>query len=86
VARWQIPLGQYHHCTSPPFRLPAGLQELTIESRGIGRPAERREAEPHEDRPYSLRLSRVSLYTDPAIESIALRGRGDSPAAETRTR
>jgi hypothetical protein len=69
LAHWQLLPGKYHRCTSPPFRLPAGLQELTIESRGSGRPADSRAVEPREDKPYSVRVARVSLYTEPDTES-----------------
>jgi hypothetical protein len=29
---WDIPMGEYRHCVSAPFRLPGGLNELVIES------------------------------------------------------
>jgi hypothetical protein len=85
LAHWQLFPGQFHHCISPPFRLPAGLHELTIESRSWGRPPDGLAVEPSENKPYSLRVARVSLYTDPDRESIAVRDRkGASAPAKTR--
>jgi hypothetical protein len=86
LAHWQLVPGKYHRCLSPPFRLPAGLHELTIESRGSGRPPDGLAVESGEDRPYSLRVARVSLYTDPDTESIAVRDRKDASAPATMTR
>jgi hypothetical protein len=88
LARWQLFPGQYRHCVSPPFRLPAGLHELTIESRSSGPPPVGLAPESIENGPYSLRVSRVSLYTNPATESIAVqdRDRPDPSAAATTTR
>jgi hypothetical protein len=86
LAHWQLAPGTYHHCVSPPFRLPAGLQELTIESRGSRRPPVALAVEPSEDKPYSLRVARVSLYTDPDTKSIAVRDHADASAPATKTR
>jgi hypothetical protein len=85
LVRWFIPPDTYHHVTSPPFRLPAGLTELTIESRGAGRLVAGG-LESTQDRPYSLRVARVSLYTDPGTESIAIQDRREGTAPLTRTR
>jgi hypothetical protein len=83
LARWRLAPGAYHHCVSPPFRLPAGLHELTIESRGAPGSRDRLVAEAGEDGPYTLRVARVSLYTDPKTESIALGDRNDVAVPET---
>jgi hypothetical protein len=56
MARWQIVPGAYRTCVSPPFRLPAGLQELTIES---GTDLERAKAPSTTRR---LHVARLSLY------------------------
>jgi hypothetical protein len=84
LAHWRLAPGAYHHCVSPPFRLPAGLHELTIDTRSAPGPAESLVAEAIEDKSYSLRVARVSLYTDPATDSIAVRSRGDASAPATR--
>jgi hypothetical protein len=85
LVEWLIPPDTYHHVASPPFRLPAGLAELTIESRGAGRLAAGG-PESAQDRPYSLRVARVSLYTDPKTESIAIQDRQGVTAPETKAR
>jgi hypothetical protein len=87
LARWRLVPGQFHQCISPPFRLPAGLHVLTLESHGIGREPAGLAAEPPEDRPYSLRVGRVSLYNaESAPEAIAVRGRDNKPTPRTKTR
>jgi hypothetical protein len=62
LANWQVRPDLEHTFISPPFRLPAGLQTLTIESDGEERPVHRYELAIAGDRlPYSLIVSRVSL-------------------------
>ena len=85
LARWRVEPGDFRRCTRPPFRLPAGLHELTIEGTVPG-PGPDPPAGPAEDRPYRLRVARLSLYTDPSSGSIAVRDRGDAPAGATKTR
>jgi hypothetical protein len=85
VAQWHIPSDEYAHAVSPPFRLPAGLQELTIESRGVWRPARGR-PESLENKSFNLRVARVSLYTDPKTESIAIGQRNEVAVPETRVK
>src|SRR5262249_39269896 len=73
LARWQLTPGHYQPCASPPFRLPAGLHELTIASRswhsGPTRVHSTVEAGDENDSPYSLRVARVSLYPIPRPEA-----------------
>jgi hypothetical protein len=78
LAQWQLAPGTYHHCISPPFRLPAGLHELTIETRTARGSPDRRVAEARDDRPYSLRVARVSLSAAAATDSIAVRSRKEA--------
>jgi hypothetical protein len=56
LARWQVVPGAYRTCVSPSFRLPAGLQELTIES---GADSARAGAS---SRTRRLHVARLSLY------------------------
>jgi hypothetical protein len=81
LARWTVQSGRIESYVSPPFRLPAGLQDLTIESDGQERPVRRHEAIAEgDDRPYSLRVASVRLTSgrfDPAmIVRRGDRGRG----------
>jgi hypothetical protein len=92
LVQWTINAYTYHHIVSKPFHLPAGLQELTIENRATGRYARRRrkstadQAVSAADQPVTARVARVSLYTDPETESIAIQDRKDAPATETTVR
>jgi hypothetical protein len=62
LARWQVEPDVLREYTSPTFRLPAGLQQLTIESDGEDRPKGHREAPAEGDvRPFSLRATGVAL-------------------------
>jgi hypothetical protein len=87
LARWQLAPGGFQRCVSPRFRLAAGLHALTIESRSAGPALDGRALESRENKPYSLRVARVSLYTDLETESIAVHQRDDATApAATTTR
>jgi hypothetical protein len=56
LARWQVVPGAYRTCVSASFRLPAGLQELTIESGADVAKADASSKTPR------LRVARLSLY------------------------
>jgi hypothetical protein len=72
LARWTIRAGALASYTSPAFRLPAGLQELTIESDGEERPVRGREAIAEGQwRPYSLRVAGVGLMPAAVAATIA---------------
>jgi hypothetical protein len=77
LARWQVVPGAYRTCVSPSFRLPAGLQELTIESG-----ADRAKAVGSSRTP-RLRVARLSLYD--ASDSRAPALARDEPAAPAQT-
>ncbi len=62
IALWEVQSGSYQDLASPLFRLPAGLNRLTLESDGATRPRSHREAPLDNDRkPYSLKVSRIEL-------------------------
>jgi hypothetical protein len=78
LARWDLGPGSYQCCVSPPFRLPAGLHELTIETSRL-----ERDDTGALKKPYPLRIARVSLHdeADPEVAPLtALR-----PAASPST-
>jgi hypothetical protein len=87
VARWEVMPGFYQSVSSPPFRLPAGLQELTIES-------ETRDLDPHdrksllkeEKRPYRLRIAGLKIAPTPDQAAIAHRDRENRPSSDRKTR
>jgi hypothetical protein len=56
LARWQVVPGAYRTCVSPAFRLPAGLQEMTIESGAGPATAGASSGTPR------LHVARLSLY------------------------
>ncbi|HEV3167359.1 MAG TPA: hypothetical protein VGZ22_25340 [Isosphaeraceae bacterium] len=67
LARWQVAPDDPRTYVSPPFRLPNGIQELTIVSDGEESPSRRREAAAEGDmRPFSLRVASISLRNDSA--------------------
>lgn len=64
VASWRVEPGDARSYQSPPFRLPAGLGELIVESDGESTPHRSREAVAEGDaRPYSLRVVGLGLAT-----------------------
>lgn len=65
LATWNLAPGKFQTLVSPPFRLPQGLQELTLESDGQERPAHRHEEVNEGDRrPYSFRAGGIALTAD----------------------
>jgi hypothetical protein len=82
LARWELAPGSFQECASAPFRLPAGLHELTLTSRawnpGRAETAARS----------GLRVARVGLETgtDPGRAAITTRSRPESPAGRTETK
>jgi hypothetical protein len=87
VACWKVMPGFYQSVSSPPFRLPAGLDELTIES-------ETRDLDPHdrkshlkeEKRPYRLRVAGLKIGPNSDQGAIAGRDRGDQLSPHRKTR
>jgi hypothetical protein len=70
LARWQVRPDGLDRYTSPPFRLPAGLQELTLESDGDEKPRRAWEgANASDPRPLSLRVARLELDAVPAASA-----------------
>ncbi|MBX6315752.1 MAG: hypothetical protein IRY99_22980, partial [Isosphaeraceae bacterium] len=62
LARWEFAPHDFQLQLSPPFRLPAGLRVLTLESNREETPHRRRErATDGDPRPYSLRVAGISL-------------------------
>jgi hypothetical protein len=62
LATWRVAPGNVQVYVSPPFRLPEGMQELTLESDGHEPPAHRHEEVNEGDRrPYSLRAVGIAL-------------------------
>jgi hypothetical protein len=61
LARWTIKPGPHRSYASPRFRLPPGVQELTLESDGEDRPRSGPEAVDLARTPYSLRVVGVRL-------------------------
>lgn len=50
IARWHVAFGAFQGLVSPPFRLPSGLNELTIETATV-----------HDRQPYRLRVAGISV-------------------------
>jgi hypothetical protein len=72
VARWSVRPDVSQVCTSPPFHLPEGIQELTIESDRESPPHRRsEEAIPGDRRPYSLKVAGLALQAVPQVASQA---------------
>ncbi|MEO6812239.1 MAG: hypothetical protein ABI353_24285, partial [Isosphaeraceae bacterium] len=69
LATWNLAPGKFQDYVSPSFRLPEGLQELTLESDGQERPAHHHEEVNEGDRkPYSLRAGGIALIaTQPEL-------------------
>jgi hypothetical protein len=66
LARWDVAPDGLHRYTSPPFRLPAGVEELTLESDGDEKPRRPEEgANANDPRPLSLRVARLELAAVP---------------------
>jgi hypothetical protein len=87
LARWEVVPGNYQTWTSPPLRLPTGVQELTIESeprdKTTGDRPPRRD-EP--DKPYRLRLARLRVDSASEATPIADRDRNSDPSRDTKVR
>jgi hypothetical protein len=66
LAACRIDPDRFHQVRSAPFHLPAGLQEIRLESDGEGAPRTRKEAAWETDRaPYSFRTTALSLTSSP---------------------
>jgi hypothetical protein len=77
------------HCVRLPFRLPAGLHELTIESESPGRDVpDRKTSGRGSKKPRRMLLARVSLSNDnsPEPAPVAARERVAPAAQDTITR
>ena len=79
VACWEVVPGTYQSVSSPPFRLPAGIQELTIESEASDR-------KKVEKKPYRLRVASVKFAPGPDPEAIARPGSDDRLSPDRMTR
>lgn len=84
LARWEVELFEYQSFVSPPFRLPAGLQELTLESEILEPEAKRTGHK--KDRPYPLRVARVSLQPAVEVDRAIVREDSTRPSGATKTR
>ncbi|MBX6312843.1 MAG: hypothetical protein IRY99_08005, partial [Isosphaeraceae bacterium] len=67
LARWRISPGDLRTFRSPPFRLPAGLHALTLESDGQARVRHHRDAPAGDKRPFSLRVAHIDLQPTPQV-------------------
>jgi hypothetical protein len=68
LSRWEVVPPQLQSFTSGPFRLPAGLHELVIESDRVTRPrSPGLAAGPSDTRPHSLRVERLVLDAPPTV-------------------
>lgn len=87
LARWDVLPGRYQSHITAPFRLPAGVHELTLESEGW-KPhyQDPRGIDSREERPYSLRVSLVDIESASVAPQVAGRKLGDRPAQGTRVR
>jgi hypothetical protein len=66
LARWVIEPGPHREVASPPFRLPAGMQDLAIECDDDDRPTRHHELQADGDqRPVSLRVLSIGLKSSP---------------------
>lgn len=66
IARWTVPADRMRLFVSEPFRLPAGLQSLTLESDGEERPRRPDDAGSQWDSaPFSLRVDALGLVQEP---------------------
>jgi hypothetical protein len=70
VASWPIDINSRHQVISPPFRLPAGIQELTLQADGDTPPTHHRAVTPDGDRS-PISLTATSVVLAPASESVA---------------
>jgi hypothetical protein len=81
LARWRIVPGDYQRCTSPPIRLPVGVQHLTIASGPDGEVASGRSRERGATgKPGQLRVARLSAEFSPEPVPVADRVREDRQA------
>jgi hypothetical protein len=65
LARWKIEPGEPKSYSSPPFLLPAGVQELTLESDAAESPKRSHDSMDEAKTPYSLRISAIRVRNDP---------------------
>jgi hypothetical protein len=71
LACWTVTSDALHTYTSPPVRLPAGLQDLILESDGEKRPSTLESADDGDTTPISLRVAAISVV---AVSSEATPG------------
>jgi hypothetical protein len=65
LARWTIEPGEPKSYLCPPFLLPAGLQDLTLESDAEEAPKRSRDSMDEAKRPYSLQIGAIRLRNHP---------------------
>jgi hypothetical protein len=84
LARWDVGPDVYQLVISPPFRLPAGLHDLTIESEPVAYPHEDRDSiAKSEKRPNHLRVAGLKLIPR---SDLARREPPERPSTSTETR
>jgi hypothetical protein len=67
LAVWQVTPDQFQTCSSPPFRLPAGVTEVSLESDGDSRPAGQDWSAEGDRNAYSLRVASIRLEESTSI-------------------
>jgi hypothetical protein len=82
IAQWRLRPGDYRRCVSPTFRLPAGLQELAIDSGVCGC----EEGAPSGGKPHGLHVAGVGLYNASEAPQAIARGVEGMAAPEIITR
>ena len=87
LAMWNVVQGQYQQFSSPPVQLPAGMNELWIES---SRPywvvSDQASARRDERTPYHLCVARLNIQHAPEALPLADRARGSQLSRETKSR
>ncbi len=78
LARWNVDPEGRASLDSPPFRLAAGLHELTIESDGEDPPYRVDSVRTGSHAPFSLWASEIGLSPAPEVPSVADRPKGDA--------
>jgi hypothetical protein len=88
LARWEdLTPRRYEHRITAPFRLPSGVQELTIQSSRHPQDLAAKETRAQGSRkPYLLRVARVSFSGFPEAETALARDHTDPPSARSIVR
>jgi hypothetical protein len=86
LARWDVETGQYKTCASPRIQLPAGLNELTIESDRPYRIAGARRSPKGLTEAYQLRIATLFVRALPKPVPVAKRELESPAARDTRVR